>query len=79
MAAGATLLPSGCGACAGMGAGLLADGDVCISSTNRNFKGRMGHAQASVYLGSPYSVAAAAVAGAIVDPRDLLTCAKVHA
>ncbi len=70
--AGAILLPSGCGACAGMGAGLLADGEVCISSTNRNFKGRMGHAGARVYLGSPYSVAAAAVAGYITDPRALL-------
>ena len=70
--AGATLLPSGCGACSGMGSGLLADGEVCISSTNRNFKGRMGHQGASVYLGSPYAVAAAAVAGHIVDPRDLL-------
>lgn len=73
MAAGATLLPSGCGACAGMGAGVLADGEVCISTTNRNFKGRMGHAGAEVYLGSPYSVAAAAVAGRIIDPRDLLS------
>jgi len=72
MAAGATLMPSGCGACAGMGAGLLADGEVCISTTNRNFKGRMGHAGAEVYLGSPYSVAAAAVAGRIVDPRGYL-------
>jgi 3-isopropylmalate/(R)-2-methylmalate dehydratase large subunit len=72
LAAGAILLPSGCGACAGMGAGLLADQEVCISSTNRNFKGRMGHAGASVYLGSPYSVAAAAVAGYIIDPRELL-------
>jgi 3-isopropylmalate/(R)-2-methylmalate dehydratase large subunit len=69
---GAILLPSGCGACAGMGAGLLADGDVCISSTNRNFKGRMGHTGAFVYLGSPYSVAAAAVAGKIVDAREML-------
>lgn len=72
LGAGATLLPSGCGACAGMGAGLLAEDEVCISSTNRNFKGRMGHAKSSVYLGSPYSVAAAAVAGRIVDPRELL-------
>lgn len=72
MEAGATLLPSGCGACAGMGAGLLADGETCISSTNRNFKGRMGHAGASVYLGSPYTVAAAAVAGRIEDPRPML-------
>lgn len=72
MEAGATLLSSGCGACAGMGAGLLADGETCISSTNRNFKGRMGSKEARVFLGSPYSVAAAAVAGCIVDPRDLL-------
>jgi 3-isopropylmalate/(R)-2-methylmalate dehydratase large subunit len=72
LGAGAILLPSGCGACAGMGAGLLADGEVCISSTNRNFKGRMGHAGARVYLGSPYATAAAAVAGSIIDPRILL-------
>lgn len=77
--AGAILLPSGCGACAGMGAGLLADGEVCISSTNRNFKGRMGHAGARVYLGSPYSVAAAAVAGYITDPRALLDENEVSA
>lgn len=70
--AGATLMPSGCGACAGMGAGLLADGEVCISTTNRNFKGRMGHDGAFVWLGSPYTVAASAVAGAIVDPRAML-------
>ena len=70
--AGAVLLPSGCGACAGMGAGLLASGDVCISTTNRNFKGRMGDLGSSVYLANPYSVAAAAVAGHIVDPREML-------
>jgi len=70
--AGAILLPSGCGACAGMGAGLLAEDETCISSTNRNFKGRMGAKSASVYLGSPYSVAAAAVAGHVTDPRPLL-------
>ncbi|WP_397403255.1 aconitase/3-isopropylmalate dehydratase large subunit family protein [Phenylobacterium sp.] len=77
--AGAVLLPSGCGACAGMGAGLLAAGEVCISSTNRNFRGRMGHKDAEVYLGSPYSVAAAAVAGRIVDPRVLLADRKIAA
>jgi 3-isopropylmalate/(R)-2-methylmalate dehydratase large subunit len=70
--AGAILLSSGCGACAGYGAGVLAAGEVCISSTNRNFRGRMGDNAAEVYLGSPFSVAAAAVAGHIVDPRDLL-------
>jgi 3-isopropylmalate/(R)-2-methylmalate dehydratase large subunit len=79
LAAGAILLPSGCGACAGMGAGILADGEVCISSTNRNFKGRMGHAGSAVYLGSAYSVAAAAVEGRIVDPRALLADSpRVH-
>jgi len=72
LASGATLLASGCGACAGMGAGILAEGEVCISSTNRNFKGRMGHSEADVYLGSPYTVAAAAAAGSIVDPRAML-------
>ena len=71
-AAGAILLPSGCGACAGLGAGVLAEGEVCISSTARNFKGRMGAASAKVYLGSPYTVAASAVAGRIRDPREFL-------
>ena len=70
--AGAILLPSGCGACAGYGAGVLAEGEVCMSSTARNFKGRMGARSARVYLGSPYSVAAAAVHGHIADPRPLL-------
>ncbi|MEL7028257.1 MAG: 3-isopropylmalate dehydratase large subunit [Pseudomonadota bacterium] len=70
--AGAIVMPSGCGACAGMGAGLLAEGETCLSSTNRNFKGRMGHPGADVYLGSPYTVAASAVAGRIVDPREML-------
>jgi 3-isopropylmalate/(R)-2-methylmalate dehydratase large subunit len=72
MEAGAILLPTGCGACAGYGAGVLAEGESCLSSTARNFKGRMGHGGSRVYLGSPYSVAAAAVAGHILDPRELL-------
>ena len=71
-AAGAYLLPTGCGACAALGAGILAEDEVCISSTNRNFKGRMGPNSSQVYLGSPYTVAAAAVAGRITDPRELL-------
>ncbi len=71
-AAGAILMPTGCGACAGYGAGVLAEGEVCIASTARNFKGRMGHAGSEVYLGSPYTVAASAVAGRIADPRPML-------
>lgn len=71
-AAGAILLPTGCGACAGMGAGTLAAGEVCIASSARNYKGRMGDNTSEVYLGSAYSVAAAAVAGRIVDPREFL-------
>jgi 3-isopropylmalate/(R)-2-methylmalate dehydratase large subunit len=71
--AGAILLPSGCGACAGLGAGLLAEKEVCLSSTARNFKGRMGAHSALVYLGSPYTVAASAVAGHITDPREMLS------
>ena len=59
-------------ACAGLGAGIIAEGEVCISSTNRNFQGRMGSKDSFVYLGSPYTVAAAAVAGEIVDPRHML-------
>ncbi len=70
--AGAYLLPTGCGACAALGAGILAENEVCISSTNRNFRGRMGANSAEVYLASPYTVAAAAVAGSIVDPREYL-------
>ena len=69
--AGATLLPSACGACAGYG-GAIADDSTVISSTARNFKGRMGSASAQVYLGSPYTVAASAVRGCISDPRELL-------
>lgn len=70
--AGAILMPSGCGACAGYGAGVLAEREVCIASTARNFKGRMGATSAQVYLASPYTVAASAVAGHIADPRPFL-------
>jgi 3-isopropylmalate/(R)-2-methylmalate dehydratase large subunit len=70
--AGAILLPSGCGACAGYGAGILAENEVCISATARNFRGRMGHPTAKVYLASPYTVAASALAGRIADPRAML-------
>ena len=70
--AGGIILPSGCGACAGLGAGIIAEGEVCISSTNRNFQGRMGSKDSFVYLGSPYTVAASAVAGKVTDPREMI-------
>ncbi|MDX2378663.1 MAG: aconitase family protein, partial [Acidimicrobiia bacterium] len=72
MAAGAHLLSTGCGACPGIGTGILAAGEVSISTTNRNARGRMGSPDSAVYLGSPYSVAAAAVAGYIADPREFI-------
>jgi 3-isopropylmalate/(R)-2-methylmalate dehydratase large subunit len=70
--AGAELLGNSCGMCAGYGANLLDDETVAISTTARNFKGRMGSPAAQVYLASPYTVAASAVAGRIADPRELL-------
>jgi 3-isopropylmalate/(R)-2-methylmalate dehydratase large subunit len=70
--AGAELLANSCGMCAGYGEHQLADGTVAISTTARNFKGRMGSPSAQVYLASPYTVAASAVAGRIADPRELL-------
>ena len=70
--AGAELLPNSCGICAGYGEHLLPENMVAISSTARNFKGRMGAASSQVYLASPYTVAASAVAGRICDPRELL-------
>ena len=69
--AGARILPNACGICAGYGNDRLAEDVVCISSTARNFPGRMGAASAQVYLGSPYTVAASAVAGRIADPRTI--------
>jgi homoaconitate hydratase len=68
--AGAIPLPSGCGACIGLGRGLVQKGEIAISSTNRNFKGRMGDRDALVYLGSPAVVAASALAGFICAPKD---------
>ena len=70
--AGANLLPPGCGACAGYGVGVLAEDEVCLASTARNFKGRMGASSSEVYLASPYTVAASAVGGRITDPREVL-------
>ncbi|WP_136799293.1 MULTISPECIES: 3-isopropylmalate dehydratase large subunit [Desulfosediminicola] len=71
MDAGFCVLNPTCGACLGMSSGVLAEGEVCASTTNRNFNGRMGKG-GMVHLMSPYSAAAAAVAGTIVDPREYL-------
>lgn len=71
MAAGARPLPAGCGPCIGLGVGLLEDGQVGISATNRNYKGRMGSPNAQAYLASPAVVAASAVEGRICGPSDL--------
>src|ERR1700758_3568756 len=68
--AGAIPLPPGCGACIGLGRGLVQKGEIAISATNRNFKGRMGDRDALVYLGSPAVVAASALAGFICGPKD---------
>jgi 3-isopropylmalate/(R)-2-methylmalate dehydratase large subunit len=69
--AGAQLFATACGACAGYG-GSVPEGSTVISSTARNFKGRMGAATAQVYLASPYTVAASALRGVITDPREVL-------
>ena len=70
--AGASILPNSCGICAGYGSERLGEDVVCISSTARNFQGRMGALSSGVYLGSPYTVAASAIAGEISDPRNFI-------
>ncbi|MCQ5377629.1 MAG: 3-isopropylmalate dehydratase large subunit [Candidatus Methanomethylicia archaeon] len=72
MSAGAVVMNSGCGPCLGVHQGALADGDVALSTTNRNFKGRMGNPNSEVYLCSPAVAAASAITGMITSPKSLI-------
>ena len=70
--AGAAIVTSGCGACVGVHAGILGDGEVCLVTQNRNFKGRMGNTEGFIYLSSPATAAYSAIKGYIADVREVL-------
>ena len=70
--AGASIVTSGCGACVGVHAGILGDGEVCLATQNRNFKGRMGNTEGFIYLSSPATAAYSAIKGYIADVREVL-------